>query len=195
MNSVLANLTAVANIIIALTLVVVAGIWLAIALGVRSAVKKLTPLLDRLGNDVAPILTSVKGISENVHGVTTTVRKEVDKVTGTVDMATDRVQHAISLSEERINQFNALLEVVQDEAERLFLSTASTVRGARRGAAAFRGRDGTDFASDELDAAAWADARLLPEERDGYDRSTEPPTPALSAAPRVRPRPRGRRRA
>jgi len=194
MNSVLANLTAVANIIIALALVVVAIIWLAIALGIRAAVKKADRLLERLQVEVAPIIRSAQGISDDVKAVTTTVRKDVDKVTGTVDMATDRVQHAISLSEDRINRFNALLEVVQDEAERLFLTTASTVRGARRGAAAFRGRDGTDFASDELDAAAWADARLLPEEPDGYDSRTEPATPALSSAPRIRPRPRGRRR-
>jgi hypothetical protein len=36
--------------------------------------------------------------------------------------------------EERIEEFNALMEVVQTEAEDLFLDTASTVRGVRAGA-------------------------------------------------------------
>jgi hypothetical protein len=36
--------------------------------------------------------------------------------------------------EERIEEFNALIEVVQGEAEDIFLDTASTVRGVREGA-------------------------------------------------------------
>ncbi len=36
--------------------------------------------------------------------------------------------------EERIEEFNALMEVVQGEAEDIFLDTASTVRGVRAGA-------------------------------------------------------------
>jgi hypothetical protein len=38
--------------------------------------------------------------------------------------------------EERIEEFNALMEVVQGEAEDIFLGTASTVRGVREGARA-----------------------------------------------------------
>jgi hypothetical protein len=36
--------------------------------------------------------------------------------------------------EERIEEFNALMEVVQTEAEHIFIDTASTVRGVREGA-------------------------------------------------------------
>jgi hypothetical protein len=38
--------------------------------------------------------------------------------------------------EERIEEFNVLMEVVQGEAEEIFLDTASTVRGVREGARA-----------------------------------------------------------
>jgi hypothetical protein len=43
--------------------------------------------------------------------------------------------------EERIEEFNALMQVVQDEAEGIFIDTASTVRGVREGARSIaRGR-------------------------------------------------------
>jgi hypothetical protein len=44
-----------------------------------------------------------------------------------------------------------LLAVVQEEAEGVFVSTASTVRGVKRGAAAFRDDVGTDLAMDDAD--------------------------------------------
>src|SRR5215831_4370956 len=105
------------------------------------------------------------------------------------------VVRALVASEERLGQMNALLEVVQDEAERLFVSTASTVRGVRRGTKAYRERRGTDLASDELDAAVEADATMNQEVADGTDSSPEPTAPTLPPGPRVRPRPRDRRRA
>lgn len=39
---------------------------------------------------------------------------------------------------DRLGEFNALLTVFQDEAETTFVSTASTIRGVRSGAATFR---------------------------------------------------------
>jgi hypothetical protein len=78
----------------------------------------------------------------------------------------------------------------------VFINAASAVRGVKTGAAAFRGRGGMDFASDELDPADLAESieRQLESEEiaDGYDRNPESSAEALSAAPRVRPRARGR---
>jgi len=53
-----------------------------------------------------------------------------------VKSLTDRLQLASDRMEERIEEFNALMEVVQDEAEDIFIDTASTVRGVRAGARA-----------------------------------------------------------
>src|SRR3569623_1969863 len=97
-----------------------------------------------------------------------------------------------------MGELNALLAVVQQEAEHVFVSTASTVRGVREGAAAFRHRNGMDLASDELDAAddlgAAGDIEFQ-EEVDGYDRKPQSAAETLPAAPRVRPRQRSARRA
>jgi hypothetical protein len=103
----------------------------------------------------------------------------------------------MALSGGRVNEFTALLSIVQQEAEGVFVSTASTVRGVRRGAAAFQDRGGMDLASDELDVTEPADDLDFEEDTDGYDSRTESPADAggLPAAPRVRPRPRGPRRA
>jgi hypothetical protein len=59
---------------------------------------------------------------------------------------------AVQAAEERIAQLNALLEVVQEEVESVFVATASTVRGVRTGINhAFEGEDLEDeyFSEDE----------------------------------------------
>jgi hypothetical protein len=141
------------------------------------------------------VLQNVRDISANVRAMSDSVRNDVGRVNDTVTAVTERVQHALVLSEQRLGEFNALLRVVQDEAEQLFVSTASTVRGMQGGAAAFRGRSGTDLASDELDAAEAADATMNQEEDDGYDSNPESAAPALPPGPRVRPRHGRQRRA
>jgi hypothetical protein len=53
-----------------------------------------------------------------------------------VKALTGRLHQASARMEERIEEFNALMEVVQSEAEEVFLDTAATVRGVREGARA-----------------------------------------------------------
>ena len=94
--------------------------------------------------------------------------------------------------EKRLNELNALMSVVQSEAENLFVSTAASVRGVQTGAASFNRRGGMDLASDELDAADPANEIEILEEYDGDDGDTEPTPPTLPTAPRVRGGPRAR---
>lgn len=189
-------LSAVANLIIAVAILVIAAVAVGVALELRAAHRELQGSIDRVRSELAPVLANVRSISDDVRGMTQSVRGDVERVNETVTQVTERVQHALAVSEERLGEFNALLGVVQDEAERLFVSTASTVRGVRRGAQAFRERGGPDLASDELDAAEEADATTNQEEEDdGHDTSPEPAAPALPPGPRVRPRTGHRRRA
>jgi hypothetical protein len=83
----------------------------------------------------------------------------------------------VALTEQRLGEFNALLEVVQEEAEGVFIATASTVRGVRTGAAALHNED-----EDALAAPSPAPE----EDDDGYD--DPPQSEAGAARPRVRPR-------
>jgi uncharacterized protein YoxC len=200
----LERIAAISNAIITIALMILAIVAVPIAWHFRTVYRKVNLLLDRVERDIAPIVRNATSITDNVNVVTTSIRTDVQKVNATINSANDRVQQAMVITEDRLNEFNALLAVVQEEAERMFLSTASTMRGVRTGAAAFRDRSGMDFASDELDPADVADAieRQLDgqmeiesqEEVDGDDSDSESAAQALPTAPRLRPRARRERR-
>jgi hypothetical protein len=201
-RSVLDTIAALASVATTLSLMVLAAFAVQVLWNYRKTYTKVNNLLDRLHGDLTPFLRHATAIADNVDFVTTSIRADVQKVNETIDTANDRVQRALLMAERRLNEFNALLSVVQDEAEGVFLSTASTVRGVRRGAATFGARGGTDLASESLDAADPAEDLELEdddletqEEDDGDDRNPESAAQALPTAPRVRPRTRNRRRA
>lgn len=193
MSNTLAQISAVATTVIAVALAVFTVVGLLALWRFRQAYRKLDAMLARIYADITPITHNAQAISENVNYITTALRQDIQKVSATIDAAHARVEAALDMTEDRVRDFNALLAVAQEEAEHLFLSTASTVRGVRRGADALRRRSGTEFASDELDAAGEADDSTIQEEGDGDD-SSPGPAAALPAAPRIRPRAGGRRR-
>jgi len=195
---VLAQIASFATAVIMMTLLVLLIILMPIAWHFRKTYRKLNALADRVQGDIGPILRHAHDVVDNLNYITTSIRTDVQKVNATIDGANNRVRHAVLITERRLNEFNALLSVVQEEAETLFVSTASTVRGVRGGAAAFRDRSGMDLASDEADAAEPADDLDIQENGDGYDPSTEPASPAFPTpptAPRLTPRARNKRRA
>jgi uncharacterized protein YoxC len=197
MSHLLAQINAVATAVIAVALSILLVAALPALWHLRKAYARLNALFDRVETDLKPIVRNAATISENLIEVTSTIRRDVGRVSATIDDANDRVQNALASAEQRVHELRALLDVAQDEAEDLFVSTASTVRGVQRGVQAFRDPRGTDLASDELDvAAAAADDLAIQEDGDGDDSITEPAAETRPAAPRVRPRPgRERRRA
>ncbi|HEY4132826.1 MAG TPA: DUF948 domain-containing protein [Gemmatimonadaceae bacterium] len=204
-RSIAEQVTAISTAITTIALMVLAVVTALAAWRFRNTYNKVDTLLDRLHGELSPVMQHARVIADNVNYVTTVVRADLAKVDATIDDANERVKDAVDAAERRLTEFNALLAVVQEEAEQVFLSTASTVRGVRRGAATFHDRGGTDFASDELDPADVADAieqqldgqleLVSQEERDGDDSDTQSATEALPTAPRVRPRTRRPRRA
>ncbi len=189
------RVTELASTLIAISLLVLTVVAIPVAFHSRRTYRKISHLLDRVYADITPIMNQARTITDNLNFVTTSVRTDVQKVHATIGEANERVQAAMSMTEQRMNELNALMAVVQQEAEHLFVSTASAVRGVRGGAAAFRDRDGMDFAFQEHDAADLADDIEFQEEVDGSDRKPQSSAQALPAAPRVRPRQRGERRA
>jgi uncharacterized protein YoxC len=193
--SVLQQITEVATIIIALAVVVLVLVAIPMALELRKLERRVYQLLERTNDDIAGIVRNTNRVSENVSAVTATIRGDVDKLNAVLQDANERVQQALSATEQQFGEFNALITVAREEAEDLFLGTASTVRGVQRGAQAFRRRGGMDLASVELEAAEAADDMMTQEEGDGHDSSPESAAAALPAAPRIRPRSGSRRRA
>ena len=182
------QVVAVAAVLIAIATMTLAAVVVTVALKTRRTNDRLSALMDRLQADLAPLIRHATSIADDVNYMTRSVRGDVRLINTTVTSANDRVRKAVSVTEQRLNEFNALLRVVQDEAEQLFVSTASTVRGVQTGAAELGQRGGMDLASDELDDANLADTE--PEEGTDGDSSIAGPAEA-SAAPRIRPRPRG----
>lgn len=147
----------------------------------RKSYKRINQLLDRVYADINPIVKHANTISDNVDYITTSIRVDVQQVNRTIAEANRRMMQALKLSEKRIHDFNALMEVVQREAEGAFVATASTLRGVRAGTAAFQ--------QGELNGADDHDEEYLDaeEERDGNDDAGTPT--AGREEPRIKRRP------
>lgn len=131
-------LTAVAQIVLALSLLVLAGVVLGIALGLKKVYGRLRPQIEGFRGDFAPVVKNAAEVSENVNYISGAVRQDVERLSQTVTATNDRLNRAAAAAERRLGDFNALLGVVQEEAEDLFIGTASAVRGVRAGTEEFR---------------------------------------------------------
>jgi uncharacterized protein YoxC len=176
------TVTAIAGVLMSITLLVLTVALVPAAWNFRKSYAKVSDLLDRVYGDINPLMRHASAIADNVNYVTTSIRTDVQQVNATIASANQRLQQAIALTEQRLNEFNALLEVVQHEAESMFVATASTVRGVRTGAAALHHEDDGE---DAYRASPPASEEL----EDGYDDSDAPE--AGTTRPRVRPRGRG----
>ena len=123
--------TDVAVIIGAVAVLAVAAVAIRLFLIVGRAVRELQA---GARQNLGPVSDRARSISDNVEFITQALRTDVERLNASVKALTERLQLASERMEERIEEFNALMEVVQTEAEDLFLDTASAVRGVRAGA-------------------------------------------------------------
>ena len=119
--------------ILVLTVAVVPAAW-----NFRKSYKKFNDLLDRVYADVNPITHHASRIAENVDYVSTAIRADVQRASATLTDANERLQAAVRQAERRAQEFEALLSVVQEEAETTFVSAAAAVRGVRTGVGQLR---------------------------------------------------------
>lgn len=123
----------VATIIIALAIIVVSLVAIYGALKVRGMIK-------RIRGDFDPAIRNLTAASEQAKSITERLRGNVDELSGTVSETNEKVRRATQAAEARLGELNALLGVVQREAEDIFVRTASAVRGVQVGAGALRAR-------------------------------------------------------
>jgi hypothetical protein len=135
------TLSGVAQIVIALALLLLGGVLIASALAGRRAYLKALRQMEKLRVDLDPLLKGANTVGENVARISATAREEAEKVQRALARAQSRAEAAAEAAEQRVGEFNALLDVVQEEAEELFIGTAATLRGARAGASAFKRAD------------------------------------------------------
>lgn len=191
-----AQISLVTGALLKLVALLLLLVLLVVAWSFRHLARKVERLTDRVHGDLLPLIQHATSVVDDVHHVTRSIRKDMAEVQETIAAANERVRAAMATTEQRVQDFNALLEVVQGEAEDLFVSSASTLRGVRSGAEALTRRGGPEFAVDDLDdgeddAVDDMDDTDDLEMADGNDRSTES-TENRPAHPRLRPRARGR---
>lgn len=100
---------------------------------------QLKRLLGSIQRNVQPVTDRARVAAENVEYITALVRQDVQKVRASVSGLSKRLGEASERMEERVEEFNALMDVVQDEAESVLLDTAAIVRGVRAGAQSIGG--------------------------------------------------------
>lgn len=121
----------VAILIAAVTLTVAAIVFIGL---MRRWYRIMDDMRGSVHQHLGPVSDRARSISENVQFITQALRTDVERLNASVKALTARLHQASDHMEERIREFNALMEVVQEEAEDIFLDTAATVRGVREGA-------------------------------------------------------------
>lgn len=152
--------------VIILTVALVPAAW-----NFRKSYKKISEMLDKIYGDINPLMRHASAIADNVDYITTSIRVDVQQVSQTVAAVNQRLQETIAGAEERMKQLNALLDVVQEEAESAFVTTASTIRGVQTGInQAFDQEDLFDGDYDESGADGWEKPRPRVRPKDGSGR-------------------------
>lgn len=125
-----------ALILASLILWVVLGSGLVLAVAVLvprliRVLKTLEGISTRLENSAAPILARSDQLLDQSSQIASLLLSNVEAVDDTVARATESVIRMVDLAEERASELNALLAVVQEEAEETFFSLAGLVRTVR----------------------------------------------------------------
>jgi len=99
----------------------------------REPLREISNAAGELNARLHPILSNIERASEQARQIASRLQTDANEVGQTVRHASASTRNVVELVEDRVAEIAALLEVVQDEAEETFLSTASLLRGLRRG--------------------------------------------------------------
>ncbi len=122
-------------------------LWIVLSLALATAAIWLLPslrrfvnvtaglerLLAEFGDRMRPAVNHIERAADNANYITAAVRADVARVSRTLDHAADALDGIVELAEERATEISGFLEVVQEEAEETFYTTASLIRGLRAG--------------------------------------------------------------
>ena len=127
------KMASIASAVMALALLLLALGALLAMWNLRSASKRVNEMIDRVYSEVFPFVRSASVVTDDVREIIAAAKGEVQQVRYVVDTVNTRVLKVTQQAEARLDQFNTLLEMIQDEMEGAFVSTAATVRGVRTG--------------------------------------------------------------
>ena len=131
--SLLSTVESISTIVLGFAVLGVLIALLAVLLQFRKLARSMGSVAQRLEKDAAPVMERARSVAENVDFITMAVRTDVQKLNASMSGLNERLREASVRMEERIQDFSALVEVLQGEAEDLALDTAAAVRGVRAG--------------------------------------------------------------
>ncbi len=167
------KITSIASGVMTITVIILTVALVPAAWNFRKSYKKISDMLDKVYGDVNPLMRHASAIADNMDYISTSIRVDVQQVSQTVAAVSQRLQDALAGAEDRMKQLNALLDVVQEEAESAFVTTASTIRGVQTGInQAFDEEDLFDGDYDESGADGWEKPRPRVRPRNGSGRGT-----------------------
>jgi hypothetical protein len=137
--SLLATVEAVATTVLTLIVLGVLVALIDLLRQMRQLTRTAGSMMKRVEKDASPVIERAKSVAENVDFITMAVRTDIQKLNESVSRLSDRLKDASIDMEERIQDFTALVEVLQAEAEDLALDTAAAVRGVRAGTRSLAG--------------------------------------------------------
>ncbi len=132
------QLTHVATGVLAILLLLLVLLAFPLAWYIRGRLKQLTAVIDGLRHDFGPVVERTRGVMQNAEEISATVRRDVERLSETVEQFDGQLREIADIAGDRVRDFDALLGAVQEEAEDLFLTTASAARGIRAGVRALR---------------------------------------------------------
>ena len=123
----ISTLADIAIIVVGVAILTASVVLVLLALRVNATLKSLS-------QNLGPVSDRARSISDNVEFITQALRTDVERLHASVKGLNDRLHQASGHMEQRIEEFNALMEVIQGEAEGAFIKTAAAVRGVKEGA-------------------------------------------------------------
>ena len=100
---------------------------------VRDPLRRVSDTVSDFNERLRPVLHNAERASDQALQIAAGLKADADDVSRAVREATASTGRMVELVEERVVEAAALMEVVQEEAEATFVSTASLLRGFRRG--------------------------------------------------------------
>lgn len=101
----------------------------------RRPLERTAELLEEARDRLDPVIRNAERASEDVNYIVSSLRADVGEVGSALRRLSRSTERMTAMAEERVAELSGLLEVVQEEAEETFYSTASLLRGLRGGAA------------------------------------------------------------
>ena len=168
-----------ATVVIAIALIALLLVSFTILIRFNRAIEDLRI---RAQDTIGPVSDRAKTISDNLEFITQSLRSDVEKLDSSIQVLSDRLNKVSGHIEDRIEDFSALIEVVQREVEELFLDTASTLRGFRAGAREMTSTPTSSYEEQPAAAIELETDDLIVSDAEGPRDSNEPEVQPLTDA-------------